>query len=33
MLFDPKVTKIPPKHPFNGIWNRLKKIKQALLED
>jgi GNAT superfamily N-acetyltransferase len=36
MLFDPKVkTKIPPKHPFNvRIWNRLKKIKQALfLED
>ena len=36
MLFDPKEKqKIPPKHPFNvRIWNRLKKIKQALfLED
>jgi hypothetical protein len=30
--FDPKVKlKVPPKHPFNvRIWNRLKKIKQAL---
>jgi hypothetical protein len=36
MLFDPKdKPKVPPKHPFNiRIWNRLKKIKQALfLED
>ena len=36
MLFDPKEKpKHPPKHPFNvRIWNRLKKIKQALfLED
>jgi N-acetylglutamate synthase-like GNAT family acetyltransferase len=36
MLFDPKEkAKHPPKHPFNvRIWNRLKKIKQALfLED
>ncbi|UQD56870.1 GNAT family N-acetyltransferase [Flavobacterium sp. K5-23] len=36
MLYDPKEKlKIPPKHPFNvRIWNRLKKIKQALfLED
>jgi N-acetylglutamate synthase-like GNAT family acetyltransferase len=36
MLFDPKdKPKLPPKHPFNiRIWNRLKKIKQALfLED
>jgi N-acetylglutamate synthase-like GNAT family acetyltransferase len=32
MLFDPKEKpKDPPKHPFNvRIWNRLKKIKQAL---
>ena len=36
MLYDPKEKpKNPPKHPFNvRIWNRLKKIKQALfLED
>jgi hypothetical protein len=36
MLFDPKdKPKVPPKHTFNvRIWNRLKKIKQALfLED
>jgi GNAT superfamily N-acetyltransferase len=36
MLFDPKdKPKVPPKHPFNvRVWNRLKKIKQALfLED
>jgi N-acetylglutamate synthase-like GNAT family acetyltransferase len=36
MLYDPKEkAKVPPKHPFNvRIWNRLKKIKQALfLED
>ena len=36
MLYNPKEkSKIPPKHPFNvRIWNRLKKIKQALfLED
>ncbi|MFT5964572.1 MAG: GNAT superfamily N-acetyltransferase [Flavobacterium sp.] len=36
MLFDPKdKPKVPPKHPFNiRIWNRLKRIKQALfLED
>ncbi|WP_413998438.1 GNAT family N-acetyltransferase [Flavobacterium sp. W1B] len=32
MLYDPKEkAKTPPKHPFNvRIWNRLKKIKQAL---
>lgn len=32
MLYDPKEKpKDPPKHPFNvRIWNRLKKIKQAL---
>ena len=32
MLYDPKEKpKEPPKHPFNvRIWNRLKKIKQAL---
>ncbi|MFQ3173609.1 MAG: GNAT superfamily N-acetyltransferase [Flavobacterium sp.] len=36
MLFDPKdKPKDPPRHPFNiRVWNRLKKIKQALfLED
>jgi N-acetylglutamate synthase-like GNAT family acetyltransferase len=33
MLYDPKEkVKDPPKHPFNvRIWNRLKKIKQAIL--
>jgi hypothetical protein len=34
MLYDPnEKTKDPPKHPFNVVWNRLKKIKQAVFLD